>query len=328
MPEAMRGEAASPALALPVPREGTVVTVGTFDGVHRGHWRVLEATRRAAAARAAPSVLVTFHPHPLRIVRPDVAPALLTTPVEKKEVLAESGLRYAVFLNFTPALSRYTPERFVDEILIGRLGMRHLVIGYDHGFGRGRSGDVDTLQRIGAERGFEVEVVGAVHGKAGAVSSSGIRRALEAGDVTAARKGLGRPYSVRGPVVRGDGRGRALGFPTANIQVPDADKLLPREGVYAVRGVLRSGAVDGVLHLGPRPTFRGSPPSIELHLFDFEGDIYGEEIRIDFHARIRDIHRFAAVSELVDAIRGDCEEARRFLAGVGAAEEAGGAPAR
>lgn len=299
---------------LPRGERGSVVTVGTFDGVHRGHWEVLREVRRRADQAGRRAVLVTFDPHPLRIVRPEAAPPLLTTPVEKKEILAESGLDYAVFLTFTPALSRYSPRRFVEEVLIGRLRLEQLVIGYDHGFGRGRSGDVDTLRTIGAELGFEVDVVEAVGSDGGAVSSSAIRGALEAGDVKTAAAGLGRPYSLRGPVVRGEGRGRQLGFPTANVRVAGADKLLPLEGVYAVRGVLRDGPVDGVLHLGPRPTFRGSPPSVELHLFDFDADIYGEDIRIDFVARIRPIHRFATVPELVEAIRGDCEEARALLA--------------
>lgn len=291
----------------------TVITVGTFDGVHRGHWQVLQELRRRADALDAPALLVTFDPHPLVIVRPEAAPPLLTTPVEKMEILAESGLDYAVFLSFTRALQQYSPERFVEEILIRRYGLAQLVIGYDHGFGRGRSGDVDTLRRIGAARGFEVHVVEPVESGAEAISSTRIREAIQAGDMAAAAAGLGRPYPVRGVVVRGEGRGRSLGFPTANIRVPSTDKLLPREGVYAVRGVLRGGAYDGVLHLGPRPTFRGSPPSFELHLFDFGRDIYGEEVRVDFHARLRDIQPFRTPEELVAAIREDCRAARGLL---------------
>ncbi len=259
------GFAIDPALPPGIPRDrGTVVTVGTFDGVHRGHWAVLQEIRRRAGATGRRSVLVTFHPHPLRIVRPEHAPPLLTTPVEKKEILAESGLDYAVFLSFTPVLSRYEPRRFVEEILVGRIGVSELVIGYDHGFGRGRSGDADTLRTIGQEMGFDVDVVPPVlaPGPDGdeAISSSRIRHAVEAGDMAAAARGLGRPYSLRGLVVRGDGRGRGLGFPTANLHVASSDKLVPPPGIYAVRGVLRRGTFDGALHLGPRPTFRGSPP--------------------------------------------------------------------
>jgi riboflavin kinase/FMN adenylyltransferase len=294
---------------LPAHHPGTVITVGTFDGVHRGHWEVLEALREQAAREDLPAVLVTFHPHPLRVVRPDHAPHLLTTPLEKKEILAESALDYAVFLPFTHVLMAYSPERFVREILIDRLRMKHLVIGYDHGFGRGRTGDVDTLREIGAAVGFGVHVVRALRTDGDAISSTKIRRALAEGRVEDAALALGRPYSLRGPVVRGDGRGRALGFPTANIQITDPDKMLPQEGVYAVCGTLRDGSCEGVLHLGPRPTFRGSPPSVELHLFDFHRDLYGEEVRVDFCARIRDIHRFATREELVEAIRKDCDRA-------------------
>ena len=292
---------------------GTVVTVGTFDGVHRGHWEVLAALRRRAVEENLPAVLVTFHPHPLRVVRPDHAPRLLTTPVEKKEILAESGLDYAVFIPFTHVLKSYPPEQFVEEILIGRLRMKHLVIGYDHGFGRGRSGDVDTLRALGDQRAFGVHVVEALTTEGGAISSTRVRDLLEEGDVVGAAETLGRPYSLRGPVVRGEGRGRSLGFPTANIHVPDNDKLLPREGVYAVRATLRRGTFDGVLHLGPRPMFRGSPPSVELHLFDMDEDLYGEEVRVDFCAWLREIHRFATLEELVEAIRGDCDRAAEVL---------------
>ena len=308
---------------LPRDARATVVTVGTFDGVHRGHWEVLQHVRRKAAALDGRSALVTFDPHPLRIVRPEAAPRLLTTPVEKTEILAESGLDYAVFLAFTHTLSQYAPERFVEEVLIGRLGMTHLVIGHDHGFGKGRSGDPDTLRAIGARVGFDVEVVPAVHLQDGdaPISSTRIRRALEAGNVAAAAVGLGRPYAVRGVVVRGEGRGRKLGFPTANLQVPAPDKLLPLEGIYAVRAVLRVRpgmsplrSYPGVLHLGPRPTFQGSPPSIELHLLDFEGDLYGEPVRVDFCARIREIHHYASAAELIEAIRGDVEAGRRLFA--------------
>jgi riboflavin kinase/FMN adenylyltransferase len=309
---AERGNRAQPP-ALPKLRNGSVITVGTFDGVHRGHWAVLQEVQRHAHEDEREGVLVTFHPHPLRIVRPAVAPRVLTTPVEKEEILAESGLDYAVFLPFTPELAAYPPERFVDEILIERLQLRRLVIGHDHGFGKDRKGDVETLQRIGAQRGFDVHVVPAIETQKGPISSSSIRAAIEAGDMASATDALGRPYSVRGVVVRGEGRGHSLGFATANIRVPDPDKLLPLEGIYAVRAALKEGPLAGVLHLGPRPTFSGSPPSIELHLFDFDADLYGVELRVDFHARIRAIHHYATVPELIRAIEADCEAARSIL---------------
>jgi len=287
--------------------------VGTFDGIHLGHRSVLEEIGRRAAATGRRSVLVTFDPHPLRILRPEHAPLLLTTAVEKKEILAESGLEYAVFLSFTEALSQYEPRRFVEEILLGRLGVEELVIGYDHGFGRGRSGDPETLIAIGSELGFAVDVVPPVSALGEAVSSSRIRAALRDGDMGQARACLGRFYSVRGIVVRGEGRGRDLGFPTANLRVGERDKLIPPQGIYAVRGVLRSGTYVGALHLGPRPTFKGSPPTIELHLLDFDQDIYGEEVRVDFIEYLREIEPFATVAALVDQMREDVEAARQAV---------------
>ena len=293
---------------------GTVVTVGTFDGVHRGHWAVLQEIKARAQATGRRSVLVTFHPHPLKIVRPEMAPPLLTTPVEKKEILAESGLDYAVFLRFTPELSRYEPRRFVEEILVGRLGVEELVIGYDHGFGRGRSGDADTLSRIGRELDFSVDVVGPVEAGETPISSSRIRRWVGEGELGRAREGLGRPYSMRGLVVKGDGRGRQLGFPTANLAGFPSEKLLPPPGVYAVRGLTRGGMHDGALHLGPRPTFQGAPPSVELHLMDFDGDLYGEEVRVDFVRRLRGVKPFDSAEGLIRQMRTDVDEASHVLA--------------
>ena len=293
--------------------KGTVVTVGTFDGVHRGHWAVLEEIRERARATNRRSVLVTFDPHPLRIVRPEHAPPLLTTPLEKKEILAESGLEYAVFIAFTETLSRYSPRRFVEEILVDRLHVEELVIGFDHGFGRDRSGNADTLREIGADLGFDVDVVPPVEAGEEAVSSTRIRAAVAAGRMEEARMCLGRPYSIRGVVVRGDGRGKGLGFPTANLEVSTSDKLIPPSGIYAVRGVLKRGTYVGALHLGPRPTFAGSPPSIELHLLDFEGDIYGEAVRIDFVQYLRPVLPFDSVGALIDQMRADVDLARHVV---------------
>lgn len=293
--------------------KGTVVTVGTFDGVHRGHWAVLDEIRQRARAADRRSVLVTFDPHPLRIVRPEHAPPLLTTPLEKKEILAESGLEYAVFIAFTETLSRYSPRRFVEEILVGRLHVEELVIGYDHGFGRDRSGNADTLRQIGADIGFEVGVVPPVEAGEQAVSSTRIRAAVADGRMEEARMCLGRPYSIHGVVVRGDGRGRGLGFPTANLEVSASEKLIPPAGIYAVRGVLKQGTYVGALHLGPRPTFMGSPPSIELHLLDFDGDIYGEMVRVDFVRYLRPVLPFDSTQALIEQMRADVDVALRVV---------------
>ena len=299
---------------LPRDDRPVIVTVGTFDGVHRGHWSVLEEIGARAAAREGRSVLVTFDPHPLRIVRPEMAPKLLTTLDEKKTVLAGSRLDYVVFLAFTPELREYSPRRFVTEILLGGLGMSELVIGYDHGFGRGRSGDVDTLRTIGAERGFAVDVVGAVHSGPAAISSSSIRRALAEGRQADANRGLGRPYSIAGTVVPGDGRGRKLGFPTANLRVDDSDKLIPAEGIYACYVTVPAGRFMGALHIGPRPTFPGAGAAVEVFLLDFEGELYGCDIRLELIERLRPVAAFDSADELAEQMRVDVVRAREVLA--------------
>jgi riboflavin kinase / FMN adenylyltransferase len=307
--------AIDPALPPALPDDGrpAVVTVGTFDGVHRGHWEVLGEICRRAEASGGRSILVTFHPHPLRVVRPEHAPPLLTTPREKREVLAESGLEYVVFLPFTPTLQQYSARRFVEEILRGRIGMRELVIGYDHGFGKDREGSVDTLREIGRESGFAVDVVDAYVMGGEAVSSSRIRRLLGEGDVAAAAPLLGRAYSVEGTVVRGERKGRELGFPTANIEVEYPEKMLPKEGVYAAYGWVDGRRLPGLLHLGPRPTFEGFAPTIELWLMDFSGDLYGRRLRVEFVEKIRDIRPFPSAQALIEAMRGDERRGREIL---------------
>jgi len=292
-------------------RERAVLTVGTFDGVHRGHRLVLARLAQRAREVNLPSVLVTFTPHPLEVVNPAAAPLLLTPDAEKSEALAESRVDSAVVLPFTPALAALDAERFVDEILLDRLGMSELLVGYDHGFGRGRAGDVDVLRALGAARGFRVEVVPPVPGRDGQpVSSTTIRRAVAGGDLARAADGLGRPYSVSGTVIRGNERGRELGFRTINIGAPPPRKLLPPQGVYAVRAETATGQFGGMLNLGPRPTFGDPDVSIEAHLFDADGDWYGTRVRIDFVARLRDTMKFSGPAELVAQLGRDEQMAR------------------
>jgi riboflavin kinase / FMN adenylyltransferase len=291
----------------------SAVTVGTFDGVHLGHQEVLDELVRVARERGERSVLVTFDPHPLKIVRPDDAPRLLTTPKEKEAIIAQYGIDVVSHIPFTYELSQYPPERFVREILVGRFGLAHLVIGYDHGFGKGRSGDVETLRAIGAKMGFEVDVVEPFKLDGENISSTKIRAVLMAGDVVAAARGLGRPYSLWGIVVRGEGiGGPGLGMPTANIEIREADKLLPMDGIYAVR----ANGMDGVAHLGPRPTFPGVAATIEVHLLDFSGDLYGKTLTLEFIERIRAVEKFGSMTDLADAMRQDASDARKILQGV------------
>lgn len=306
----------SAAFGLPPDVRGTVCTVGTFDGVHRGHRLVLERLAECARERGLPAVLVTFEPHPLQVVNPAAAPPLLTVGVEKAEVLAESPIDYVVVIPFTPALATYGADAFVDLVLRERLGLQHLLVGYDHGFGRGRSGDASVLRALGASRGFGVDVVPPVLGGDGRpISSTTIRRAVAGGDLDHARDGLGRPYSASGTVEPGVQRGRELGFRTLNIALPPAHKLLPPEGVYAVRVQTPRGAFGGMMNLGPRPTFDEQESRIEAHLFDVAEDFYGMHVRLDFVARLRETRRFESPDALRAQLVRDDAAARAALAG-------------
>jgi len=301
--------------ALPPDVHDTVVTVGTFDGVHRGHQDVLDRLAQRASALGTRSVLVTFEPHPLEVVNPSAAPPLLTVGDEKLEVLAESGIDYVAIIPFTRALAGFDAERFVDEALVARYRVRHLLMGHDHGFGRNRAGDESVLRALGEARGFTVEVVEPVVGAHGQpVSSTAIRRAVAGGDLDRAREGLGRPYAVGGRVVRGEQRGRLLGFPTINVPLPSARKLLPPQGVYAVRVQTPRGPFGGMLNLGPRPTFGEAEATLETHLFDAQGDFYGMRVRLDFLRRLRDTRRFESPEALADQLARDERAARETLA--------------
>jgi riboflavin kinase/FMN adenylyltransferase len=299
---------------LPPHVKGTVITVGTFDGVHRGHRDVIERLVRRGRERSLPSVLVTFDPHPMEIVNPAAAPPLLTTREEKLEVLAESGINYLAVVPFTPVLASFSAEEFVEKVLRQRFRFEELLIGYDHGFGRQRAGNVGVLRELGEKDGFKVEVVEAVAAPDGhSVSSTSIRRAVAGGDLERGCAGLGRPYSVSGRVVEGEKRGRTLGFPTLNLGAPPSRKLLPPEGVYAVRVQTPRGPAGGMLNLGPRPTFGDSTTTLEAHLFDVAGDFYGAQVRLDFIARLRATRQFASKEHLMNQLRQDELEARRAL---------------
>lgn len=298
---------------LPRVSSGTVVTVGTFDGVHIGHRDLLEGVRRRAVEMRLPSLLVTFDPHPLEVVNPTAAPLLLSTTAEKLEAVAESGLDYAAVLPFTPALATLDATEFVERILLRRFCLRELIIGYDHGFGRRRAGDVHMLRELGGRHGFSVAVVEAVKLAGHPISSSAIRRALSEGDLAAGERMLGRRYSFSGRVVRGDERGRQLGFPTLNVATTSTRKLLPPAGVYAVLVQSARGAFGGMMNFGPRPTFGDMDQSLEVHLFDTAGDWYDTCVRVEFVARLRETMRFPSREALVEQLRADERAARAAL---------------
>ncbi|MFL5499694.1 MAG: bifunctional riboflavin kinase/FAD synthetase [Gemmatimonadaceae bacterium] len=299
---------------LPPHVNGTVITVGTFDGVHRGHRDVVERLVKRARTLKIPSVLVTFEPHPLEVVNLAAAPLLLTTHDEKQEVLAETGIDYLAVVPFTPQLAAYSAENFVELILRRCFRLRELLIGYDHGFGRQRAGNVEVLKTLGDRDGFRVEVVDPVSGPDGhSISSTSIRRAIAGGDLHRAAESLGRPYSVSGRVVKGAKRGRTIGFPTLNLGAPPPRKLLPPEGVYAVRVQTPGGPAGGMMNLGPRPTFGDLTTSLEAHLFNTTGDFYDADVRIDFVARLRETRKFASVEQLSKQLAQDERDARNAL---------------
>ncbi len=298
-------------------RRGAVITVGTFDGVHRGHADVLRELEARARSRELRSVLVTFAGHPLETLRPDDAPPLLTPGVEKLEALASVATQIdrVVSLPFTPALAALSAEQFVLDILRDRYDMRELLVGHDHGFGRGRGGDATMLQALGASHGFAVDVVPPVAGPDGTpISSTTVRDAVRRRDLQAVAGQLGRAYAFRGTVVRGDQRGRLLGYPTLNVRLADARKLLPPDGVYAVRASLPDGERAGMLNLGGRPTFGDTGRSAEVHLFDAAGDWYDAPVSVSVLAHLRDIQRFAGLEALVAQLDRDAAAARLALA--------------
>jgi len=299
--------------ALPLPAAGTVVTVGSFDGVHRGHMAVLQEISRRARATGRASVLVTFEPHPMEVVNPGAAPPLITTPLERREILAQSELDYAVILRFDAALRSLAPDAFVREVLLARFAMRELVIGEDHGFGRGRSGDVEMLRVLGSAAGFAVDVVPPVRDpEYGQVSSSRIREAVSAGQLAMAARLLGRPFQLSSQVLPGARRGRTIGVPTINLVVPPR-KLLPPDGVYAVWVEWAGGRTGAMLNQGPRPTVGDPARGLEAHLFDFDGDLYGAWVRIEWVTRLRDVRRFASLEALKGQLAQDAAEARAAL---------------
>ena len=290
------------------------MTVGTFDGVHRGHLDVIRRLVNRAGELGLPSLLVSFDPHPLEVVNPSAAPLLLTTSEEKLEVIAETGVEYFALVPFNHTLASYGADQFVDDVLRARFRMSELLIGYDHGFGHRRAGNVQVLQDLGRARGFRVDVVEPVSlGDGQHVSSTSIRRAIAGGDLARASEGLGRLYSVSGTVVAGNTRGRQLGFATINLSAASPRKLLPPEGVYAVMVQTPLGRFGGMMNLGPRPTFGDMERSIEAHLFDVDADFYDMRVRIDFVAYLRETRRFADAGELIRQLEKDRENAHRAL---------------
>jgi riboflavin kinase/FMN adenylyltransferase len=288
------------------------VAMGTFDGMHRGHQAVVARLLELSRSSGGTAVVVTFEPYPQRVLRPDRPPRRLTVWEEKRALLERLGVEVTLALPFDRSVARMDAETFFRDML-GPLGIHSLVVGYNFTVGRGRGGDLAALTRIGERLGFDVIVVSPVLWKGVPLSSTRIRDAVEGGLLSAANRMLGYEYVVLGRVVEGGGRGRSLGYPTANLEVEDSEKLVPADGVYAVR-VRRTGQVlQGVMNVGCRPTFGEGRRSVEVHLMGLEDDMYGEVLWVEVVARVRDERAFADEGQLVAQIRRDIEHARHLL---------------
>jgi riboflavin kinase/FMN adenylyltransferase len=293
---------------------GAVLTVGSFDGLHVGHQAIVRALVRRARAAALPAMLVTFEPHPLDVLRPGSAPALLSDPMEKAARLAALGVDRLHVLAFTPEFARIEAGGFVRDVLVRELGCRELVVGEDHRFGRGRTGGMAELRALTAELGLALEVVPRVEVDGAPVSSTRTRRAVAEGDLGLAARLLGRPYGVFARVERGAGRGAGLGVPTVNLAVP-ARKQMPPEAIYACRAEVGGRGYAAAAHWGPRPTFSDPTPTLEAHLLGFTGELYGEWVELLFLERLREVVRFEDGASLSRAMSEDLRRAAEIARG-------------
>lgn len=294
---------------LPDAVRGGAISVGNFDGVHRGHASLLQQLRAMAERVAGPAVVVTFDPHPAAVLRPGAQPVPLTTLERRSQLLAVQGVDYTVVCRTDPSLLALTARQFFDDVLCGTLGMRGIVEGPNFFFGRNREGDTHTLLRYCEQAGLPVEIAVGTTTSGGLVSSTEVRRRIASGEVSGANALLTSPYRISGRVIPGDARGRLIGFPTANLG--DIKTLIPAPGVYATQVELDGIRYVSATHIGPNPTFDSQEAGkVETHILDFTGDLYGQTLHIDFVARIRDVVRFATVELLVEQLKHDLAAVR------------------
>ncbi len=290
------------------------VTIGTFDGLHAGHKRIIEKLKEKAALTGGRSVVITFDPHPRTLFQGADPVKLLTSLDEKIELFGKTGIDVLWIIKFTREFASLTSEEFVKTHLVEKLGVKEIIIGHDHRFGKGRDGDEAKLKEIGAKYGFSVTPVEAVEVNGQTASSSKIRKALTEGELKLANAFLGRNYSLRGEVVVGEKRGRTLGFPTANVGNIAPGKLIPANGVYAVKVIIEGEEYNGVINIGRRPTFNTNDEIIpEVHILDFNSDIYGKKIEVVFVERLRGEIKFSSKEELIKQINEDKNKSLKIL---------------
>ena len=290
-----------------------IVTSGTFDGVHYGHQKILKRLNEITKKNGGESVLLTYWPHPRLVLYPDQELYLLSSIEEKAALLSEHNVDHLVIIPFTKEFSNLSSEEFIKNILVNKIGTKKLVIGYDHKFGKNRSGSFEELKKDGPIYGFDIEEIPKQMIENKAVSSTKIRKALSVGEIDIANDYLGRPFCIHGKVIEGDKIGRTMNFPTANIDVIFKHKLIPSEGIYAVKVTIGESSFGGMLNIGYRPTFGGTQKRVEVHIFDFSDDIYGKEIMIQFIHKIRSEIKFQNVGALTDQLQSDKKEALSIL---------------
>lgn len=288
-----------------------VLTIGNFDGVHLGHQAVLAQVKQIAAALGLPAVVMVFEPQPLELFKPDAAPARLTRFREKYHWLARLGLDRLLCVNFNADFAGQEPQAFIEQLLLGKLGVRHLIVGDDFCFGKNRAGNFALLQQAAARYGFGLTSTASLKQDDQRVSSTLIRQALEQNDLTQAEQMLGRPFSLMGRVRHGEKVGRQLGFPTANVWL--YRNKLPVRGVYAIEAFTAHGHFHGVANIGARPTLKGKQEQLEAHFFDFQGDLYGQQIEVLLRHKLRAERKFASLAELQQQIQLDAAAARQFF---------------
>jgi len=296
---------------IPEDLTGAFVTIGNFDGVHLGHREIFRKIVREAEETHKKSVVITFDPHPQKVIHPERRPFFLLTPLnEKLDLIRSCGVDAVILITFSTKFAEVTAGKFVENILWKKLHLSKLFVGYDYVFGKGKGGNAEFLKASGRRLGFQVEDIGVVKTDGIIASSTNIRLSILAGNVRLASEMLGKPYSVSGIVVKGYRRGTEIGYPTANIR---SEKVIPATGVYAIIAELEGARHQGVINIGNNPTFGNKETSAEVHLLDFEGDIYGKDITILFIDRLRDEIKFKGPEELVRQIKRDIEKARKIL---------------
>lgn len=294
------------------PLRNPVLTIGNFDGVHRGHLALFERVKDRARKIDGQSALMTFDPHPIKVIKPGNGPRLITLTDQKLELIDKAHIDVVFCIPFTKAFAAISAGDFVEQILVKKIGVREIVVGYDYTFGHNREGDIDFLRNTGEAFGFAVHVVQPVYVGDKLVSSTGIRQLVQEGNLPEASELLGRDYQISGTVVSGKNRGgRLLGFPTANIEL--IDELVPKQGVYAVYVMVDHQTLPGVTNIGYNPTFGKGPFSVETHILDFEGDLLGKKISVHFIDRLRDERPFGSIRDLADQIARDIARARKVF---------------